>query len=183
MIMGGRRRCGIGSRAAAFAAAAAAAWAALAAGCPGAGPPTEAPAGAPLIRLRLEALDGGWIDTARYRGRVVVLHLFDTDSPAAPIDVDQLAALSRGEPRRVRVIGVALDPEGFPIVSAWRGALDVPYLLGLAGEAIRAGRSPLGRIRVVPTTLILDRRGALVHRIERPLGDGELARLVAPLVR
>ncbi len=133
------------------------------------------------IRLRLRAMDGGEIDLARYRGRVVVLHLFDTDSSAAQLDVEQLKALSLGEPKRVTVVGVCLDPEGYPMAAAWRRATGVRYLIALDRSAIEP-RSPLGKLRVVPTTLLLDRSGALVQRIERPLQPGELADLVSDLL-
>lgn len=133
------------------------------------------------IRMRLTAMDGGEIDLARYRGRVVVLHLFDTDTAAAQLDVEQLVALSRGEPKRVTVVGICLDPEGYPMAAAWRRALGVRYLVALDRSAVD-GRSPLGKLRVVPTTLLLDRGGALVQRIERPLLPGELAELVSSLL-
>ena len=153
-----------------------------AAGCGGGGPRTSAPAGAPVIRLRLPALDGGTIDTRRYTGRVVVLHLFESAAPAASFDVEQLEALRRGEPERVVVIGVALDPGGYRLVAAWRRAVNAGYLIALGGEALRTGKGPLGPIATVPSTVVLDRRGAVAHRIERPLADGELARLVGPLL-
>ena len=152
-----------------------------AAGC-GGGPRTAAPAGAPVIRLRLPALDGGTVDTRRYAGRVVVLHLFESAAPAASFDVEQLEALRRAEPDRVAVIGVAIDPAGYRLVAAWRRAVGAGYLIALGGEALRTGKGPLGTIATVPSTVILDRRGAVAHRIERPLAEGELARLVTPLL-
>ena len=133
------------------------------------------------VRMRMTAMDGGEIDLARYRGRVVVIHLFDTDNAAAQLDVEQLKALSRGEPKRVTVVGICLDPEGYPMAAAWRRALGVRYLVALDRSAVD-GRSPLGKLHVVPTTLLLDRSGALVQRIERPLQPGELAELVSDLL-
>lgn len=140
------------------------------------------PAAGPPVRLRLDALEGGEIDTAAYRGRVVVLHLFTSDSTASQLDYDQLAALHQREPRRAVVIGVMVDPARYSIASAWRRGMGARYLLAMADDGLRRGAGPLGLIRTVPTTVILDRAGRLVHRIEQPLRPGELASLVAPLL-
>ena len=134
------------------------------------------------LHMRLPAMDGGEIDLARYRGRVVVLHLFDTDSTAAPSDVEELSALWNRDRDRVTVIGICLDPEGYPMAAAWRRALGVRYLIALGNEDMRHGRSPIGKLHVVPTTLLLDRSGQLAARIERPLQPGELAERIADLL-
>lgn len=136
----------------------------------------------PSLRLRIDAVDGGELDTQRYLGRVVVLHLFEAQLMTAHRDVEALLALSKGEPDRVVVIGVLLDPEGYPVAAAWRRALGVDYLVGMASEALRQGQSPLGRLELIPTTVILDRGGRIAHRIDRPMAEGELERLVEPLL-
>lgn len=135
----------------------------------------------PSIRLRLAALDGGEIDLARYRGRVTVLHLFDTATAAAQLDAEQLDELARARPARATVIGICLDPEGYPMAVAWRRAVRVRYLVALADRALRDGQTPVGRVRVIPTTIVLDGVGRVAFRIERPLAAGELARLVSSL--
>jgi hypothetical protein len=151
----------------------------LAAGaCGGAGRGT---AGGVPVHLRLAALDGGEIDTATYLGRVVVLHLFTTDGVASQLDGDQLGDLHRSEPRRAVVIGIAVDPVSYSIASAWRRGMGTRYLIAMADDALRRGASPLGPVKTVPTTVVLDPRGRTAHRIERPLARGELAKLVAPL--
>ncbi len=154
---------------------------ALAAGACGAGGRGAGGGHGPPVRLRLAALDGGEIDTASYLGRVVVLHLFTTDGAASQLDYDQLADLDRREPRRAVVIGIAVDPVGYPIASAWRRGMGARYLIAMADDRLRRGAGPLGAVRTVPTTVVLDPEGRMEHRIERPLGRGELANLVAPL--
>lgn len=152
---------------------------ALSAAC-GGGQSRTSGDGAP-VRLRLAALDGGEIDTATYLGRVVVLHLFTTDGAASQLDDDQLADLHRREPRRAVVIGIAMDPVGYSIANAWRRGMNARYLIAMADDRMRRGAGPLGLVRTVPTTVVLDGHGRTTHRIERPLEPGELAKLVAPL--
>lgn len=151
--------------------------------CGGSDKPTDgAAASAHSIRLRLTAVDGGEIDLATYRGRVVVLHLFDTDSTAAALDAEQLSDLTRRRRDHTRVIGICLDREGYPMAAAWRKALNVPYMIALGNDAMRTGGSPLGKLKIVPTTIVLDRSGTVVARVDRPLQPDELETLVAPLL-
>jgi len=133
------------------------------------------------VRLVLPALDGGEIDLARYRGRVVVLHAFTTWSMASQADVEQLLAAHQTHPERVTIIGLALDPDGYRLVAPWRQAMHVPYLVAVATDRVRRGDSPLGRIAEVPTTLILSRDGAVAKRVNGPLGPRQLRELLADL--
>ena len=185
MTMTARPRAGTApARAPAVLLAALAAAAMTASGCGGggsAGPRAPGARGAGL-RLILPAIDGGEVDTARYRGEVVVLHLFDSSSGPAQRDASELEALHRKYPDRVRVIGIDLDRDGTAAARAWRRVLGLDYLLTVAPPAVRAGQSPLGPIRAVPTTVVLDTLGMVAHRIERPLAEGEIARLVTPLL-
>lgn len=155
-----------------------------ASGCGGGQPDsTTASGGSALsIRMTMPAVDGGVIDLARYRGRVVVLHLFDTDTASAALDVEELSALTARRPEQVIVIGICLDREGATMARAWRRALGVRYLVALGDDQLRQGRSPLGRFRVVPSTFVLDRAGVLVRRIERPLQRGEIDAVVADVL-
>ncbi len=136
----------------------------------------------PVVRLRLPSLDGGEIDTAAYSGRVVVLHLFTTASTASQLDFDQLADLHQKEPRRAVVIGVMVDRVATTIARAWQRGMGARYLLALADDGLRRGAGPLGTVKTVPTTVVLDGAGRTTYRVERPLERGELARMVAPLL-
>ncbi|MBZ0231878.1 MAG: redoxin domain-containing protein, partial [Deltaproteobacteria bacterium] len=104
---------------------------AIAAGCGGdrgAVPgTTPVPSGAPPVALTLPALDGGDVEVASYRGKIVVLHVFTTWSLAAQAEVEALAAADAAED--VVVIGVALDAEGRTLVAPWRSGAGVAYLV------------------------------------------------------
>jgi hypothetical protein len=135
-----------------------------------------APLGPP-IALTVPALDGGTIDVASHRGQVVVIHVFTTGSLAAAADVDELEAVSTAG--KAIVIGVALDLDGRSLVAPWRTGSSVTYLVGLADDDLRGGRSALGPVREVPITIVLDRAGRPVARIEHQLGPGELDAAIA----
>ncbi len=124
------------------------------------------------VSLTLEAADGGEIDVAAYRGEVVVIHVFTTWSIEATGDAPLLDEADRADD--VVVIGIALDLEGYAVVAPWRKALGVDYLIAVADDAFRTGGGPLGSVNAVPFTVILDRTGRIVKRIDRPLRDGDL---------
>lgn len=124
------------------------------------------------------ALGGGTISLASLRGKVAVVHLFTTWSVASQVDVSRIKELVRTKPAGVAVLGVALDPDGADLVRPWRRGMDVRYPIALSTAALRNGKSVLGRIRRVPTTLIVARSGKVYRRIERQLKPQELRRLV-----
>jgi len=157
---------------------AAAAIAIALAACGGAarGPEPLVPLGGP-IALTLPALDGGDVSIARYRGQIVVIHVFTTGSLAAASDVEQLEAAAAG--KQAVVIGVALDLDGRALVAPWRTGSRVTYLVALADDAVRAGTSSLGAVPAVPITIVVDRAGRPVARLDRELAAGELDRLIA----
>jgi hypothetical protein len=145
-------------------------------GTPEHGARPGAPLGPP-VALVVPALDGGTIDVASHRGQVVVLHVFTTGSLAAAADVDELEAVSTAG--KATVIGVALDLDGRALVAPWRTGSSVTYLVGLADDDLRSGRSALGPLREVPITIVLDRAGRPVARIEHQLGPGQLDAAIA----
>ena len=141
----------------------------------GCGPRALRPRSAPLA-LVLPALDGGELQLRDLRGQIVVLHVFTTWSVAAQLDVEQLVAADALPD--VTVVGLALDADGRPLVAPWRAAAEVRYLITLADDTVRAGRSALGPLPEVPTTFILDDEGRVVTRREGQLMPDELRRLL-----
>ncbi len=138
---------------------------------------TTAPvsSGGAAIALTLPALDGGELDLASLRGKLVVLHLFTTWSLAAQQELEDLATADAADD--VVVVGVALDEQP-ALVAPWRNGAGVRYLVTLADDAVRGGTSPLGPITIVPTTFVLDAGGRVRTRADRALAPGELAGLL-----
>jgi peroxiredoxin len=156
--------------------------AALAAGCGGGGKPgsttvTASSDRGPPLTMVLPALDGGELELTSLRGKLVVLHVFTTWSLAAQAELESLATVDAADD--VVVIGIALDLEGHALVAPWRNGAGVRYLITLGDDAVREGKSPLGKILSVPTTLVLDREGRVRERAERALAPGEIESLLA----
>jgi hypothetical protein len=151
-------------------------FAAIVSGACRAAPRPRAASGSPLS-VHWPALDGGEFAIDSLRGQIVVIHVFTTWSLAAGLEVEALTAAD-AEPD-VTVIGLALDPEGYPLVAPWRRASDVHYLIALSDAATRSGAGPLGRISSVPTTIVLDRSGRVAVRVEQQLTPEQLHAAIA----
>jgi hypothetical protein len=137
-------------------------------------------AAGPRLQLRLPALDGGVIDFASFRGEPLLVHVFTTWAMPAQEDAERIAGAFGGDPR-LAIVGVALDLEGARVVTPWRRAMEVDYLIALGTDEVRAGRSVLGDASQVPFTLLYDSGGRLLRRWNAPLGDvgiEEIRRLI-----
>lgn len=155
--------------------------AALALAACGGSTPTPQPPTGPAIEQAWPALDGGILELASLRGQIVVIHAFATWSLAAQLETEALGAADARPD--VVVVGLALDPEGYVLVSPWRKGSDVAYLIALADDATRVGTSALGRIREVPTTFVLDRAGRVAVRIDHQLSPADLDAAIARAAR
>jgi hypothetical protein len=133
----------------------------------------------PLV-VDLRTLDGNRVRFAEFLGKPLVLHLFTVGSMAAQADVLQL---NRAHEQGVAVVGVAMDPtaSSWPAIRAWASGSGARYPVLLATPELVRGGSALGRIRQVPTTIILDADGYVVFRRDRQLARNELSRALAEL--
>jgi len=128
--------------------------------------------------LVFQDLDGEEVLLAKLRSKIIVLHLFTTWSVASQVDVEKLQKQHKKGDVDVVVIGVALDPDGAKLVRPWSKGMSTEYPIVLSSAQLRDGKSVLGRIRTVPTTLVINRFGRVRNRVERQLKAQELPRLV-----
>lgn len=134
------------------------------------------------LDVELEAVGGGTIRLRDFRGKPLVVLFFATWCVVCQIQVARLqpvrAALGND---RVAVLAVSLDLQRRlvpPFVQA--AGFNFPVAYGHAGMV---RRSPLGAVRGVPRTLILDARGRPVADFPAPVGSKVLLETLKPLVR
>lgn len=137
----------------------------------------------PVVRLVAPALDGGELDLAAWRGRIVVVHFFTTSSLAAALDLDELrAARAAAAPGEIVLLGIGLDEAGYAFVAPWRDAERVDWHVALPTAELRAGRTAFGDVmRFVPSTFVLDRAGRIAWSRRGQLARGELVEVVRSL--
>jgi thiol-disulfide isomerase/thioredoxin len=136
----------------------------LLAGCattPSAGPPGAG--GGFLAPLALPAVGQGPFLPSRLAGQVVLVHFFATWCFPCLQEVTALLELQRryGE-RGFTVVAVGMDLEGERVVEPFVRAFEPTYPVLLADERLRAGDTAYGRIRELPTNVLVGPKGQVL---------------------
>lgn len=136
------------------------------------------------VALAMEALDGTPITLGGLRGRPVVLTVMTTWAEPALLEVPRLEAIRARYPEEaLAIVSVALD-EDPKMVRIFARTFAIRYtvatVLDRAGFTSDAG--PLGAIRILPTTFLLDHEGRIAARMEGTWPAGALEEGVAGLV-
>jgi hypothetical protein len=147
----------------------------LCAGCagpshhPGATEPPGAssvPLGSP-VEFAFDSLDERSVNADATRGKPTVLVFMTTSSLPAQAQVDFLIAMAKRDASRVNYAAVALEPDANrEIVDLYKKALGIPFPVALANAETLAGVGPFGDVSAVPVTVLLDRAGRVVWRVE-----------------
>jgi len=132
--------------------------------------------------MTLEGVGGGQVRLSDFRGKPLVVLFFTTWCVVCQVQVARLqpirAALGND---RVAVLGVSLDLQRrlvAPFVQAAGFNFPVAY-----GNASMVRKSPLGPIRGVPRTIVLDARGRPVADFKKPVSSKVLLDTLKPLVK
>ncbi len=118
--------------------------------------------GEPAPEFSLPSLDGGTVDLASYRGKVVMVHFWATWCPPCVEEIPTLDRLARRfAGTDFRLLAVSVDEGGADAVRAFlkRNELSLQVLLDPdRGTAARYGTFKF------PETYIVDRRGILRYK-------------------
>jgi hypothetical protein len=141
------------------------------------GPPVargpEAPPGAstaaerPALDFAFDSIDDRPVASDATRGKPTVFAFVSTANLASQAQVDFLIAMARNDADRVNYAVVALEPrDSREIVELYRKALAIPFPVAMADASTLAGAGPFGDVSAVPVTVVLDRMGRLVWRVD-----------------
>jgi len=116
--------------------------------------------------LRLPALDGGTVDVASFRGKVVVVNFWATWCPPCVEEMPSLEKLHRAlGPEGLVVIGVSVDEDEGTLRSFVQN-------MGVTFPTLRdpGGRGPTAAYRTTgfPETFVLDPQGVLLDKYIGP---------------
>jgi hypothetical protein len=137
----------------------------------------------PPVDFRFESLDERPLSAESTRGKPTILVLVTTGSLPAQAQVDYLVAMAKHDADRVNYAVVALEPrENRELVEIYRKSLNVTFPVAMADDSTLAGASPFGGVTVVPVTVVLDRSGRVVWRVDgRVVKSDELRRAMRGL--
>jgi len=125
-------------------------------------PPSSAP-----VTFSFDSLDDRPVSSEVSRGKPAVLAFVTTGSLPAQAQADFMVTMSANDGDRVFYAVVSLDPrENRELVEIYRKSLGIKFPVAMADEATRAGTGPFGDVTTVPVTILLDRLGRVVWRVE-----------------
>jgi peroxiredoxin len=125
--------------------------------------PPQAPliAVAPQVQLRL--LSGETLATSALRGKVFVLSFWATYCGPCLKEMPMMAATYREfAPRGVELIAVAVSKDDRARVGEFAAAHALPFKVAFDAEGVVARE--FGRVRITPSTFVVDREGRVLKR-------------------
>ncbi len=145
------------------------------AGCagPASHPSAAEPPGAstvalgPPVEFAFDSLDERTVNGDATRGKPTVIVFMTTSSLPAQAQVDFLISMAKRDAARVNYAAVALETEpNREMVELYKKSLGIPFPVALADAQTLAGMGPFGDVSGVPVTVLLDRAGRVVWRVD-----------------
>lgn len=126
----------------------------------------------PEVDFTFDSIDERPVSAAATRGKPTVIAFVTTSSLGAQAQVDFLIAMARHDAAQVNYAVVALEATAErELVELYKKALAIPFPVAMSDAATRAGAGPFGDVSAVPVTVLLDRAGRIVWRV-----DGRVAK-------
>ena len=132
---------------------------------------------APLAAdFSLKSLDGRLVSLKDFRGKVVLLNFWATWCPPCRAEIPQLVRLQKERRRGLRIVGVTYPPTNLAKVRATVKRLGVNYRVLIGTRKVF---SLYAVASVLPVSIIIDREGRIVKRIDGVVNPREIE-LVIP---
>ena len=101
------------------------------------------------------------------RGAPTVISFITTSSLSSQAQADFLVAMAKHDGDRVHYAVVVLETsENRELVALYKKALSIPFPVAVADPQTLAGASAFGDVTAVPVTVLLDRQGRIVWRMD-----------------
>ncbi len=121
-----------------------------------------------------DSLDDRPVSSEATRGKPTVLTFVTTGSLPAQAQVDYLVVMAGHDGDRTNYMVVSLDPrDNRELVELYRKSLKIPFPVAMADDLTRSGSGSFGDVTVVPVTIVLDRQGRIVSRIDGRVAKSE----------
>jgi thiol-disulfide isomerase/thioredoxin len=136
-------------------------------------------------RLRGKTLDGGQLDTADYKGQVVVLNVWG--SWCAPCRAEAKNFVKVAEDTKdqdVRFVGInTRDTSTQPALAFEKEeGIEYPSLYDPTGRLLLRFEKGTLNPQAIPTTLVIDRDGKIAARAMQPLSEDKLREMLDPVL-
>lgn len=136
-------------------------------------------------RLRGETLDGGKLDTADYKGDVVVLNVWGSwCAPCRAEAKNFVKVAGETKDQGVRFVGInTRDTSTQPALAFEKEeGIEYPSLYDPTGRLLLRFEKGTLNPQAIPTTLIIDRDGKIAARAMQPLSEEKLREMLDPVL-
>lgn len=131
--------------------------------------------------LSLKDIQGRKISLSKYKGKVVLLNFWATWCPPCRAEMPDLVKMQRQYRKQgLQVIGITYPPEQIKEVRQFIQQLRVNYPIALGTKETK---TLFDQTETLPLTIIIDRRGNVVDRIEGILLPEEFEQKIKPLLK
>jgi cytochrome c biogenesis protein CcmG/thiol:disulfide interchange protein DsbE len=131
--------------------------------------------------LTLKSIQGRVLSLSNYRGKVVLLNFWATWCPPCRAEMPDLIRMQREYGARgLQIIGITYPPEALGEVRRFVRKLKVDYPVAIGTKETKA---LFDESETLPLTIVIDREGNIVERIEGILLAEEFEQKIKPLLR
>jgi thiol-disulfide isomerase/thioredoxin len=131
--------------------------------------------------LTLKSIQGRTLRLSNYRGKVVLLNFWATWCPPCRAEMPDMVRMQRQYGARgLRITGTTYPPEALGEVRRFVRKLKVDYPVAIGTKETKA---LFDESETLPLTIVIDREGKIVERIEGILLPEEFEQKIKPLLR
>jgi thiol-disulfide isomerase/thioredoxin len=131
--------------------------------------------------LTFKSIQGRVLSLSSYKGKVVLLNFWATWCPPCRAEMPDLVRLQREYGARgLQVIGITYPPQRLGEVRRFVRKLRINYPIAMGTKETKA---LFDDSETLPVTIVLDREGKIVERIEGILLSEEFEQKIRPLLR
>lgn len=129
------------------------------------------------LELEVASSNGRRFELASLRGEPVILFLFTTYDPNSQFALVPLTRLAEQD-KRVKIIGIALQPEAQKFLPMFQQSLDLPFPLYFDPDNhLLGGDTVLGKVGSIPVTIALDAEGRVRDQLFGAITAAQAERL------
>ena len=133
-------------------------------GSPSSAPRAPQPQSSP-ISFVYGTTEGGELSSATTRGRATALLFVTTYDLVSQLQARQLDEIVRRHRPRANAGAIVLETPKYAVFAdSFKQTLGLSYPVAIADDETRQGGGPFGRVSIVPTLVVLDRRGRETFR-------------------
>jgi peroxiredoxin len=129
------------------------------------------------LELEVASSDGRRFELASLRGQPLLLFLFTTYDPASQFALVPLTQLAQQD-KRVKIIGIALQPQAQKFLPLFQQSLDLPFALYFDPDNhLLGGDTVLGQVGTIPVTIAIDESGRVRDQLFGTLTQAQAEKL------